>query len=563
VYGKTPIDASEISSDLPEIVRVEALLALLVLTATPLSPRTAIADADGDGVPDAADNCSELSNADQADRDLNGFGNVCDADCTGDDFVGGPDFAALSLEWGLTGCSVASCACDFNDDGAVGGPDFFLLSQQYGGPVGPSGLACAGTTPCTSATPPNAPTISPASNTTTSILGTISPCIDDGLPNPPALCTQDLSAYPLGTTCSGECDCTQSPVSQVTATGGSWEIGGLQAETTYTLYGSNFDGLFQRCSPGAPAQTAALQTADIQVALINVGFTLACRVGFPLFCDCFPILSNNEINPGEETGWPQGTWALFRPHYEQIGPEIATIDCTSAEERLAGTDFVQPKDTLNWHNFFWLDIQTSSRDVGALVTGKLDGIYFDVSSGEPVQQSFDMVPPPIGVVAGAASHNYLANGLRVYIIGAFFDEFGEVDPNDPVNGFRAISLLDAAVFDHIPAGLEPQTVVWGSTSMLGERGQPIWGDSGACFAFSSPPSFDDPSGPIPGLGTHEIFGHALAEWFHTSAFPDPPGTVYIGDGGSGLRGFGITAIPPGFQTRAEVCSRALAKPFVE
>jgi hypothetical protein len=186
------IDASVVSSDFLGIVRIEALLAaLLVLSMPPLSPRTAIADADGDGVPDVSDNCSELPNADQADRELDGFGNVCDADCTGDDVVGGPDYTALSLEYGATGCSVASCAC------------------------------------------------------------------------------------------------------------------------------------------------------------------------------------------------------------------------------------------------------------------------------------------------------------------------------------------------------------------------------------ASPPSFDDPSGPIPGLGTHEIFGHALAEWFHTSAFPDPPGTVSIGDGGSGLRGFGITAVPPGFQTRAEVCSRALAKPFVE
>ena len=41
-------------------------------------------DDDGDGVPDLGDNCPEVSNADQADLDLDEIGDVCDADKDGD-----------------------------------------------------------------------------------------------------------------------------------------------------------------------------------------------------------------------------------------------------------------------------------------------------------------------------------------------------------------------------------------------------------------------------------------------------------------------------------------------
>ena len=44
-------------------------------------------DQDGDGIPDDADNCPAIANADQADMDLDGIGNVCDDDADGDTYV--------------------------------------------------------------------------------------------------------------------------------------------------------------------------------------------------------------------------------------------------------------------------------------------------------------------------------------------------------------------------------------------------------------------------------------------------------------------------------------------
>ncbi len=56
---------------------------------------SAQADTDGDGVPDAADNCIEVDNADQRDTNGDGIGNVCDADVDGDCTVSFGDLALL------------------------------------------------------------------------------------------------------------------------------------------------------------------------------------------------------------------------------------------------------------------------------------------------------------------------------------------------------------------------------------------------------------------------------------------------------------------------------------
>ena len=48
-------------------------------------------DTDGDDVADGTDNCRDAANADQADADHDGIGDVCDGDRDGDDVANGAD----------------------------------------------------------------------------------------------------------------------------------------------------------------------------------------------------------------------------------------------------------------------------------------------------------------------------------------------------------------------------------------------------------------------------------------------------------------------------------------
>ena len=57
----------------------------LMTIANPVAARAA--DQDGDGVPDARDNCRDVPNPDQRDTNGDGFGNLCDADVDGDGWV--------------------------------------------------------------------------------------------------------------------------------------------------------------------------------------------------------------------------------------------------------------------------------------------------------------------------------------------------------------------------------------------------------------------------------------------------------------------------------------------
>ena len=110
-------------------------------------------DGDGDGVPDAYDNCQTTPNGplastgscnNQEDSDADGYGNACDADVNKDGGVGLDDANDVV---GARGAGAG--ATDLNCDGGVGLDDANLVLGAQGSTPGPSGLACAGTgTPC-------------------------------------------------------------------------------------------------------------------------------------------------------------------------------------------------------------------------------------------------------------------------------------------------------------------------------------------------------------------------------------------------------------------------------
>ena len=101
-----------------------------------------VGDTDGDTVKDAFDNCSLKTNANQADADHDGCGDVCDqpvqGDCSGDHSVGLPDFNLLAGSFGQSPGN-----CDVTGDGTTGLPDFNVIASEFGNTLGPSGITTA------------------------------------------------------------------------------------------------------------------------------------------------------------------------------------------------------------------------------------------------------------------------------------------------------------------------------------------------------------------------------------------------------------------------------------
>jgi len=103
-------------------------------------------DIDADGILDSADNCVMAVNPQQGDPDLDGYGTACDADFDQDGDVDSDDLDILAS-------GICGPICDLDEDGFVGNvADFNAFRFLMGSPPGPSGLACAGTVPCTAPT---------------------------------------------------------------------------------------------------------------------------------------------------------------------------------------------------------------------------------------------------------------------------------------------------------------------------------------------------------------------------------------------------------------------------
>ena len=136
-----------------KIFALEATIAILLVAGLPLAATANPApDMDSDGVPDSLDNCLTVANpppASDCDTDMDGYGNVCDADLNNDGLVNGLDFSDFH-ECVTSGSDPDGLGCDLNCDTLRNESDFssFLPAYEAGTPPGPSGLACAGTVPC-------------------------------------------------------------------------------------------------------------------------------------------------------------------------------------------------------------------------------------------------------------------------------------------------------------------------------------------------------------------------------------------------------------------------------
>ncbi len=132
----------------------------LVAGAAYAGPLPGGADTDSDGVEDAFDNCTTMSNTSQTDSDHNGCGNTCT--CSGslgcgqasvaltcdtdmDTVIGSADFSELNSQFGSTSGGSADCDADT----VVGSADFSALNSQFGNSVGMSGITSAQCNPAT------------------------------------------------------------------------------------------------------------------------------------------------------------------------------------------------------------------------------------------------------------------------------------------------------------------------------------------------------------------------------------------------------------------------------
>lgn len=135
----------------PTMVFAATLFGLAIYTPAVSSAQ----DMDADGVLDEFDNCLTIANGandacDQVDSDQDGFGNSCDPDYNNDGLTTTEDFVIYYFDC-FTVFGGGLEICDHNCDGLTTTSDFTTFVSYFNAPnssPGPSGLECAGETPC-------------------------------------------------------------------------------------------------------------------------------------------------------------------------------------------------------------------------------------------------------------------------------------------------------------------------------------------------------------------------------------------------------------------------------
>ena len=95
------------------------------------------ADADGDGVPNTADNCTLAANADQRDTDNDNIGNRCDPDFNNDCIVNFADLGRIKQVFFSDDIDA-----DLDGDGSVNFSDLAILKSLFFAMPGPSSAGC-------------------------------------------------------------------------------------------------------------------------------------------------------------------------------------------------------------------------------------------------------------------------------------------------------------------------------------------------------------------------------------------------------------------------------------
>jgi len=116
-------------------VQVAGIVPIAMTEATVEAPP---ADTDGDGVPDATDNCTLLANADQCDSDGDGFGNRCDGDMNNNGATNSQDYVLFRQQISQPSVPPSFNAADLNCNGVVNSQDYVLFRGLVGSPPGPS-----------------------------------------------------------------------------------------------------------------------------------------------------------------------------------------------------------------------------------------------------------------------------------------------------------------------------------------------------------------------------------------------------------------------------------------